>query len=49
MVDAALTENRIRVRVDPQEDGSTKYFVLPEDEAAAREIVREVLEGPLPE
>jgi hypothetical protein len=41
----ALKENRIRVRVDRQEDGSTKYFVLPEDEARAREIVREVVEG----
>jgi hypothetical protein len=49
MPDMALKENRIRVRVDRQEDGSTKYFVLPEDEARAREIVREVVEGVPPE
>lgn len=48
-ISLALNENRIRVRVDRHDDGSTKYFVLPEDEARAREIVREVVEGVPPE
>jgi hypothetical protein len=39
MVSMSLKENRIRVRVDDQGDGSKKYFVLPEDEDAAREMV----------
>src|ERR1700676_1648838 len=44
MVSMALRENRIRVRVEGHEDGSKKYLVLPEDENAAREIVREIQE-----
>lgn len=46
-IESALKENYIRVRVAPQPDGSRKLFVLPEDEAAAREIVREI-EGDSP-
>lgn len=41
-IESALKENYIRVRVEPQSDGSKKLFVLPEDEAAAREILREI-------
>lgn len=44
MVSMSLKENRIRVRVEGHEDGSKKYLVLPEDENAAREIVREIQE-----
>jgi hypothetical protein len=42
-----LKENYIRMRAEPQPDGSKKLFVLPEDAAAAREIVREIT-GDLP-
>lgn len=49
-VEAALKENYIRVRVTPQPDGSRKLCVLPEDEAAAREIVREIAgDSPYPD
>lgn len=41
-IESALKENYIRVRVEPQSDGSKKLFVLPEDEAATREILREI-------
>jgi len=40
----ALKENLIHCRVD-HNDGLYKAFVMPEDEARAREIVREVVEG----
>jgi len=40
----ALKENLIHCRVD-HHDGLCKAFVMPEDEARAREIVREVVEG----
>jgi hypothetical protein len=43
VVKSCLKENYIRVRVESQADGSQKLFVLPEDEPAAREIVREML------
>lgn len=48
MVEMSLKENRIRVRVERQEDGSKKYFVLPEDQADAPEIVREIVEDSPP-
>ncbi len=41
---AALQENRIRCRAECSST-SAKLFVLSEDEAPAREIVREVVEG----
>jgi hypothetical protein len=45
-----LKENYIRMRAEPQPDGSKKLFVLPEDAAAAREIVREITgDSPYPE
>ena len=40
----ALKENLIHCRVDHR-DGVRKTFVMPEDEARAREIVREIVEG----
>ena len=39
---SSLKENYIRMRSEPQPDGSRKLFVLAEDAAAAREIVREI-------
>jgi len=48
-IQSALKENYIRVRMETQPDGSLKLFVLPEDEAAAREIVREIVgDSPYP-
>jgi len=45
---AALHENGIRCRLD-KNGHREELYVLLEDEAAAREIVREVAEGKLPE
>jgi hypothetical protein len=47
-IETAFKENYIRVRIDALDDGSQKYFVFPEDETAAREIVRELQEGTPP-
>ena len=44
MIRMCFKENEIRARIEVQEDGFKKVFVLPEDEAAAREIVREIVE-----
>jgi hypothetical protein len=44
---AALHENGIRCRMD-KAGAKAELFVLPEDEARAREIVREVVEGTPP-
>ena len=41
---AALHENGVRCRVDRAEQGN-EIYVLPEDEARAREIVKEVVEN----
>jgi hypothetical protein len=46
-IESSLKENYIRMRAEPQPDGSRKLFVLPEDAAIAREIVREI-EGDSP-
>lgn len=49
-VATSLKENYIRMRVEPQPDGSRKLFVLREDAAVAREIVREIEgDSPYPE
>ena len=49
-VASSLKENYIRMRAEPQPDGSRKLFVLPEDAAVAREIVREIAgDSPYPE
>ena len=45
---AALHENGIRCRLEKHEH-SEELWVLPEDERHAREIVREIVEGRLPE
>ena len=45
---AALHENGIRCRVD-REGSQAAAYVLAEDEARARELVREVVEGQAPE
>jgi hypothetical protein len=44
LIEMSLKENEIRARIEVQEDGFKKVFVLPEDEAAAKEIVREIVE-----
>lgn len=44
MIEMSFKENEIRARIEVQEDGFKKVFVLPADEAAAREIVREIVE-----
>jgi len=41
VVELSLKENLIRFRSHSQ-DGTRKFFVLPEDESRAREIVREI-------
>ena len=48
IIEMALRENQIHARFDKAE-GKNAIFVLPEDEARAREIVREVVEGAPPE
>jgi hypothetical protein len=40
----SLKENQIRARIEVQEDGLKKVFVFPDDEPAAREIIREIVE-----
>jgi hypothetical protein len=45
---ASLGENQIHSRV-AQADGMERLFVLPEDEARAREIVRQIIEAAPPE
>jgi outer membrane PBP1 activator LpoA protein len=47
-IESSLKENYIRMRAEPQPDGSRKLFVLPEDAAIAREIVREIEGGAPP-
>jgi hypothetical protein len=49
-VASSLKENYIRMRSEPQPDGSRKLFVLPEDAVVAREIVREIAgDSPFPD
>lgn len=48
MIAASLQENQIHSRRDNL-NGRCALFVLPEDEAAAREIVREIVEAAPPE
>lgn len=48
MIEAGLRENLIRSRTEDMEDGSRKVFVMPDDEAQAREIVREITDGSPP-
>ena len=44
MIEMSLKENDVLARSE-QEAGGTRVFVLPEDEACAKEIVREIVEG----
>ena len=48
LIEMSLKENLIRARVEVQENRLKKVFVMPEDEAAAREIVREIVENSPP-
>jgi hypothetical protein len=48
IVELALRENLIHYRLQRAEDGTCKLFVLPEDEARAHEIVREIEKGEPP-
>jgi hypothetical protein len=49
IVEMPLKGVGIRARAQGMSDGSTKIFVLPEDEFAAREIVRQIVEGTPPD
>jgi len=48
MIEMSLKENDVMTRVE-SDSQRVKLFVLPEDEARAREIVREIVEGAPPE
>jgi hypothetical protein len=48
IVEMSLKGVGIRMRAQELPDGSTKIFVLPDDEFAAREIVRQIVEGTPP-
>ena len=45
----ALQEHEIAYRMETQPLGTAKVFSHPVDEARARELVKEVIEGPRPE
>jgi hypothetical protein len=48
IVELALSENHILNRAQVLEDGTRHFFVRPEDESRAREIVREIVEAAPP-
>jgi len=48
IIELALTENMIHYRIGYVKDGARKYFVLPQDEFRAREIVRQIERGEPP-
>ena len=48
MIEMSLKENDIRMRWEMQ-DAKPRLFVLPEDDARARKIVHEIVEGQPPE
>ena len=48
IVGLSLTENLIRYRLSRSEDGTRKYFVRPEDETRAHEIIRDIEKGEPP-
>jgi hypothetical protein len=48
LLEACLRENRIGVRREGAEPGALRLFIMPADEPAAREIVREVREATPP-
>jgi hypothetical protein len=49
MIEASLRENNIYSRTDVLEDGSRKVFVMPNEEARAREIVHEIKDATPPQ
>lgn len=49
MVELSFRENLIRYRVDRGATGVRKYFVLPQDEARAREILWQIEKGEPPQ
>jgi hypothetical protein len=49
IIELALNENHILSHANVPEDGTRQVFVRPLDEARAREIVREIVEGAPPE
>jgi hypothetical protein len=48
IVELSLTENVIHYRIERGKDGMRQYFVLPEDESRAREILRQIEKGEPP-
>jgi len=48
-LESCFRENQIRWRCETIHGGAHRFFVAPEDESRAREIVREVQDGTLPE
>lgn len=48
IVELSLTENLIHYRIERGKDGMRQYFVLPEDEFRAREILRQIEKGEPP-
>jgi hypothetical protein len=49
MIEASLRENNIYSRTDILEDGSRRVFVMPSDQARAREIVHEIKDATPPQ
>jgi hypothetical protein len=48
IVELSLKENLIRFRIERGKDGMRQYFVLPNDEFRAREILRQIERGEPP-
>lgn len=48
VVELSFKANYVRFRTEVSEDGTRRFFVVPEDEAIAREILREIREGTPP-
>jgi nitrogen fixation protein FixH len=48
LVEMSLRENGMRTRAEQLPDGEWAFFVSPADETAAREILRQVVEGTPP-
>jgi hypothetical protein len=49
IIELSLRENLVHFRVDREKTGTRKYFVLPQDEARAREILRQIEKGEPPQ
>jgi hypothetical protein len=45
IVELSLRENLVHYRLDCTKNGTRKFFVLPEDEPRAREILRQIERG----